>query len=91
MEFNSLVYPAPRPKASIDTFMAAPSMRKLMLLVDQKNERGEVQFQIPCMFYDKRGRSFFNHESVDVKKTDRLIMYFHGNAEDVADNMHFFK
>jgi len=43
------------------------------------------------MFYDKRGRSFFNNETVDVKKTDRLIMYFHGNAEDVADNMYFLK
>lgn len=40
MEFNSLVYPAPAPKGNIDTFMASPSMRKLILLVDYKNENG---------------------------------------------------
>jgi len=91
MEFNSLVYPAPTSKGTLDIFMASQSMRQLMLLVDQKDQYGKVEYQIPCMFYDKRGRSFFNYESVDVKKSDRLIMYFHGNAEDVADNMYFFK
>ena len=44
------------------------------------------------MFYDKRARrSFFMNDSVDTKKSDILIMYFHGNAEDVADNMYLFK
>lgn len=89
MEFNSLVYPAPRSKGTIDQFMLDPNMKRLMLLVNNTNKKGEVEFQIPCLFYDKRGRTFFNHENVEVKKSDRLIIYFHGNAEDVTDNIYF--
>ena len=67
MEFNSLVYPAPPPKGSIDIFMGSAQMKKLMHLVDQRKEGGAagktaaaVDYQIPCVFYDRRGRSFFN-------------------------------
>ena len=64
-------------------------MSRLIHLVDSVNKKGQVEYQIPCVFYDKRGRSFFNNENVEVKKSDRLIMYFHGNAEDVTDNIYF--
>lgn len=69
--------------------MLDPTMKRLMLLVPQANKKGKIEYQIPCVFYDKRGRSFFNHENVEIKKSDRLIMYFHGNAEDVTDNIYF--
>lgn len=89
MEFNFLVYPAPKAKGTIDDVMMDENMKKHVYLVDSCDTNGQVEFQIPCLFYDKRGRSFFNNDNINVKKHDRLIIYFHGNAEDVTDNEYF--
>ena len=60
MEFNSLVYPAPQARATLNDFLGNPNTKHLIYLVNSYNKKGQVEYQIPCMFYDKRGRSQFN-------------------------------
>jgi hypothetical protein len=56
MEFNKLIYPAPEPFGDINFFLQSDDdeMKNMLLLIDYTNEKGKVEYQIPCIFLDNR-------------------------------------
>ena len=144
MELNSVVYPAPEPTSDANFFLKSddPEMREMFLLVNNYNEKREVEFQIPCIYMENRRRFkpeklspleeelrreqemieecirqskltaqaegiAVNGNGEEEKKggveeekkddedrkdhTDRVLLYFHGNAEDLFHNLYFLQ
>mgnify|MGYP003692636343 CR=1 FL=1 len=56
----------------------------------RKNDRSKVHYQIPCIFLDAYDPMYLKELEIMGRSppTDkRILLYFHGNAEDVGNNM----
>jgi hypothetical protein len=94
MEFSSLIFPAPFPSMELDFFQNhyddqiknqltfAPAYRK--------TDRSRVHYHIPCIYLDAYDPLYLRELEIIGKqppKEKRILLYFHGNAEDVGHNM----
>ena len=68
MDFNSIVFPAP----TDDKYDEISHNKGNILFIPKKIENGKI-FHIPCMY----------QESTNKPGTNKIFLYFHGNAEDI--------
>ena len=68
MDFNSILFPAP----TDDKYDQINNHKGNLLFVPKKTSDNNISY-IPCMY----------HDSKNVKETNKLFLYFHGNAEDI--------
>ena len=94
MEFSSLIFPAPFPSMTLDFFQSHydDQIKNQLIIVPayRKNDRSKVHYQIPCIFLDAYDPIYLKELEIMGRSppTDkRILLYFHGNAEDVGNNM----
>jgi hypothetical protein len=78
MEFNSFVFPKPSTPTYNEHSFPNEYLIKIPKKINKRNlKKGDEH--IPCLF-------FYCH-----KGSDKLMIYFHGNAEDLSISFEFYR
>ena len=93
MEFNSLFFPAP---ASTYTYTA---LKNELIYIPKNHMTKESQTglsYIPCLYIPVKARyrtksCLFTFDSASKTPRHKILLYFHGNAEDIGHSYEFLK